>query len=183
MKSLLYLSIFILFTSCNWWKNCETCFIKEKKSKSKSTVFSKDVFIETKQMYLFSQLNRSLHIKFNKNEGKNYVIITQLTNTDSFKNAFVLGSQIKIGFVFDNKQTYVLTFASAENKNKQTTSYEITSNQCEIENTFSDLLKNQKIISLEVQNPFLNNNESKVKQWDVPTGEKINKIYNCFLLK
>lgn len=182
MRKIFYLFICLILTSCSWWKNCDTCFTKEKKSKSESAVFTEDVFIETKKMSLFAQPNRMLSIQFKKSEYKNYVVISQTTNTNSFKNALVLGTQIKLGFVFDNDQNYILTFTSAENKNTNS-SYVKTSNQTEIDKSFSELLKNHKIISLEVQNPFLGGNETKVKQWDVPTGKRINNIYNCYLLE
>jgi hypothetical protein len=171
-----------LISGCAWWKDCETCFVKEKNSKEKSTVFNSKSHIETRPMYLFLQNNRTLRISFLKIDKKNHVKISQSTNDESFKNTFVLGSEIKLGFVFDNGENFVLSFDGAENKTKRGT-YNITSNMALIDEEFHNLLKNQSIVSVEIQNPFLNRNSTKVKQWDVETGFQIKKIYDCFLQK
>lgn len=177
---ILFSILFFFVSSCAWWKDCDTCFIKDKRSKRKSTVFSQERDIETRPIYLFLQNNRMLEIAFKVSDNKSNVIISQRTDENSFKNSFVLGSEIKLGFVFDNKENYILSFDGAENKNERGTN-KVSSNMAVIDNELHELLKTKEIISLEIQNPFLSNNATKVKQWDVVTGPQIKIIYNCFL--
>jgi len=99
------------------------------------------------------------------------------------KRPFVFGNQIKISFIFEDKTNYIVTFSGSENSQNINGTYNTSFNELKIDDTLNELLKSKKIVSIEIMNPFGQGNETKVKQWDVSTGEKIMKLYNCFLTK
>ncbi len=131
---------------------------------------------------LESELNRELYCKFKKNDGERIFVISQLTKKSAIKRPFVFGNQIKISFVFEDKTNYILSFIGSENLPNNDV-YNKSFNEIRIDDTFNELLKSKKIISVEIMNLFGEGNETKVKQWDVLRGEKILQLYNCFLTK
>lgn len=165
--------------------DCDKCFKKEKKSKKKSTVFSQEKLIETKPYELYNEYKRDIFVQFKKTE-KNYIVLRQQTwNSITFKRPIVLGTAIKIAFKFDNGENYILTFDANENVDLHTSDLDVSSNEKIIDDKLGELLKNNKVSSMEILNPCNDINQSRTIQQEVAVfhAEKIKEVYNCFLIK
>ena len=184
-----YFAITFILVALNCFSqkdNCEKFFVKEGKQSKKSVVFSDDKFLQTKFLLFFIDGDtRNLKISF-KQKDKNYIIVQQYSaQTLPFKRDFILGSAIKIGILFEDNENYILSFKGAENS-KERFGSNMSSNEAEIDSNFDRLLKNKRIIAIEIQNPFNSGNQnSTVRSEDITEkhGAMITEVYNCFLDK
>ncbi len=189
MKKLVLLLMLLPLALFAQKDECAKHFLKEKKKSKKSKIFGNDEdrVIQTKYMRFYRNGARQLVISF-KRTDQNYIVVQQVTTeTMSFKTPFVLGAAIRIGIAFENGENYILKFPGNENKVEITavTTNNYSSNQAPIDSTFDRLLKTSKMTMVELQNPFNNLNQSKIRSEDIKKGdaEDIVEFYNCFVTK
>lgn len=164
---------------------CDKRFLKNKSGNKKSEIFKDEPITQTVLMPFFKDGSRQLFIGFKRTDADKVVIYQYTATTLSFKQPFVLGSGIRIGVLFQNKESYIITFTG--NAVTQEISGPISSvyssAESNIEARFDSLLKVSRIDKVEIQNPFGAVNQSMIRSSIVRPNDadEIKNTYQCFL--
>lgn len=184
MKKLLFILLIIPIFCFAQKDPCEKLFFKEKKSGKKSSVFAESKKLKTKYAKFYSNGNRMVAISFiNDTEGNKLEFLSQLIGVagDPVKREIILGQNIRIALIFADGSNEIIEFNSSHQKLDNSNAL-INSNEIKLTDELLDKLCKTKIVSTELQNPFDQINESKVKSKDVPSSlqKRIIQIANCF---
>jgi len=168
-------------------QKCEKQFKKQKSSSS--TAFGPNNTVISKWKHFYNEGQRDMYVRFsNMNDNKTIIIQQQTKIGLQFKQSIELGRLVRIAFIFENKDIYILKFENAqEDLGVLMDKYNASRNSMTIDPKFNDLLKNQKLVKIEIQNAFSssNINADKIINSDVDSkdSELIRFVYNCFLNK
>lgn len=175
--------IFIAFFLTVGILNAQDCGKYFKKTKkSKSTAFDTSKNVTSKWIKFYDEGGREMFLKFSNMNGKDNISIIQSIKPRSFKQPIILGKDIRIAFIFENKEIVILKFEdNQENLNYRTGHG--SRNSLEINPILQNLLKNQLLSTIEVQNPFSTSkfNADKVLSKQSTKPEKLKLVFNCFL--
>ena len=168
-------------------QKCDKHFKKQKSSSS--AAFGNNDTVISKWKHFYNEGARDMYVRFtNMNGEKNIIIQQQTTQNLQFKQPIELGRLIRIAFIFDNNEIYILKFEnSQEDLGVLLGKYKTSRNSTIIDSKLDELLKNNQIKKIEIQNAFSSSNinadkiiNSEVKSKD---AENIKLVYGCFLGK
>lgn len=179
---LIYLSVLVLSPLGTIEKDkCAKAFLKNKKSKGNSELFSDTIHLQTKYCTFYGDTKRSLSFSFLRNDSSLFLEFASIyMREDGFKRKFVLGPDMAIGFFFKNGTTTVIRFEGAE---QRLSNYgNATSNRIQLSDSLLLKFMTTEIIKFEIQNPFGQLNQSKVFSESLSSkqSKKILQISHCF---
>lgn len=152
-----------------------------------SQAFKTERAITSKWIRFFSVGDKSLHLKFSNSNTKSTITIQQQTKIAlEPKQSIVLGTEIRIAFIFENGEIFIMKFSnSQEFLGTVKRSVSTSRNTIEIPLELNELLKSSPLSRIELKSPFSSYNVDvdKLISKDAENGKKILTVYNCFLNK